>query len=310
MHNETKDSTHVSADFGTTATSTIDVSPDLAKAQSRVKTASVLAAISASLTTLFALLGFFVTDVQGALATYLDPWLLIDAAVLWGLALLMYQRSLAGSVFMIVYWSLNIVIAFMTLSGTPGLLVKVYFLYHFINGARGAYILRRANPIRRRSLRRKVAIWSLGGVAATTILILCASTILMEAGVVPSYEVEDARSMPARQIAQLQEHGVLEAMETIDLFYSAGITDIMEDRNIITNRRVISYWMDEDQELQVIAVPYSEISEVRVESKGDDMKDSILTVTDNAGDSFQLIVTIAGNGDDRFLQNIKQRITP
>lgn len=287
---------------------TLGPNDELDKATAKVKTAAILASISGTLTTIFAVLGFFITEVEGTLGAYLDPWLLIDAAIIWFLAYLLFQRSFIGSLAMIAYWIFTIILALITLPGIAGLFVKLYFLYGFINGARGAYILRKANPPATMPLWRKIAVWSSVSITTAVVLFLFTFGMLIETGVVPSYEVEDHSSMPDRQVAQLRENSILAPGETIALYYSAGVTNIMEDGNIITNQRVISYWTDENEELQVIAASFSDLSEVEVLSKGDAMNDTVLRVTQTNGDSFQLFVTVEGNGDNRFYQNINRRI--
>lgn len=278
------------------------------EAKSRIKLAWTFAAISASLTTLFGLAGFFFTDLEGPLAFFVDPWSLVDAVVIWILAYFLYKRSFTASLFMVAYWLLSMFAIHLETGLSASIIVRLYFLYVFVNGSRGAYTLRKMEPRKPGKRGWRIAGWAASGLVATIILILIAVGTLIEQGFMPSTEVENGESLPDRILQKLRSEGIITRSETVDLFYSAGFMDVMEDGNLITNERVISYWRNETEELNVVSASFGDISDVYIAAKGDGLNDTVMTVTQHDGEQFQLVLPVAANGDNRFYHRINQLI--
>ncbi|WP_286829766.1 MULTISPECIES: hypothetical protein [Kordiimonas] len=277
----------------------------LEKAWHRVKLASIAAMISATITTLVAVAGFFVDEPTGKLAYYLDPWLLIDAACLWVMAYFVRKGSFFTAVILVIYWILSMILAMIEVA-TGGLLINFLFLYYFVNGARGARIIRRSTPDKSRNVGLRILLWGAGSVVAIIFSFLLIVGLAMELGFAPDTEVQKGAAVPDRIVQTMRENGILTENETVEYFYSAGAFSALEDGNVITDQRVISYWQDDASELQINSTALSDIESVHIDEKGDALNDTIILVYDNEGYSFMLGITTENGGDRRFFERLNQ----
>ena len=280
----------------------------LETAQKHVRLAWIFATISASLTTAFAFAGFIFIDVTGPLAFFVDPWGLFDAALIWILVYFLRKQSFKASLFMVGYWVLSMFAIHLETGTSGGIIIRLYFLYIFVNGARGAYTLHKLEPRNPSKRGWRIVGWITASLAALLIIILVALSALIEQGFMPSGEIENSSSLPDRIVQRLRDEGVITRSENIDLFYSASLLDVMADGNLITNERVISYWINETEELEVASASFGDISEANITAKGDELTDTILTITQADGAQFHLVLPVAGNGDNRFYRRVNQLI--
>jgi hypothetical protein len=77
------------------------------------------------------------------------------------------------------------------------------------------------------------------------------------------------------------------------------------DGNILTDRRVISYWTDPTtDEFLVESATLSEIAGMQV-YKGDFLTNTILILTRLDGTNFQILLSTEAQGDDPFISELK-----
>lgn len=278
------------------------------EAESDIKKAVGAIIFSASVTTLFGVLGFFFTDVGGSLGGYIDPWGLVDAAILWILALFIWRRSFPAFVILNIYWIFNIFVVLVSMTNLGGLLIKGLFLFWFIKGAIAAWRINKTKPPHDRSTLARIAIWSFGIVGGGVVLALCVMGLLATMGIMPTDDVLDRDSITSTQVRKLEELGILRQEETVELFYAGGVWSIEEDGNLITDQRVISYWRNDEGELRMNAVEHGEISGVEIMAQDDDASVSVLRVSLDEGDGFMLIVTTKDDGHERFIEAIRQKL--
>jgi len=128
-------------------------------------------------------------------------------------------------------------------------------------------------------------------------------------GVVP-LDLVEGHELTDRQRQQLLDHGLVDPDETIVVFYSAGVFSILEDGNIITETRVISYFEDEDAEdgIELHWAEYDEILEVSIVDQGDTWSDSLISA-DLADDEFlEFWCPVEHGQDTRFVTEIRSRM--
>ena len=119
--------------------------------------------------------------------------------------------------------------------------------------------------------------------------------------------VVDGEEIGPRDRRMLRSEGVLEPGEDIVLFYSAGIFSIREDGNMVTDRRVISYWL-EDDEIWMVSAVFGEIADATMEVEGGTFEDSVIAITETDGEEFKLLASIEKDGHKRMLDEILERV--
>lgn len=108
------------------------------------------------------------------------------------------------------------------------------------------------------------------------------------------------------QTQLLQANGIIESDEQILMFYSQAYMSILQEGNLITNRRVISY-EKEDEDIWIYDALYHEITDIQIDQKGDRLKDTVVKI-EFAGDQyFFLFLSAEDQGDDRFLEMLQQK---
>lgn len=156
-------------------------------------------------------------------------------------------------------------------------------------------------PRRRRSFwRRPIGVLTgIGlGVGALVFVALVALGLAIEYGYVPDNRVVPGEELPARVIELLRKEGILEPDERPEFFYSAGLR-FLEDGNLFSRRRVISYWSTGD-ELEQVHATFEEITRVDVEWAEDWLNDTVITIGVEGGSEFLLLVATEDRGDRRF----------
>ncbi len=124
----------------------------------------------------------------------------------------------------------------------------------------------------------------------------------------PTRALRDSE-IPSRYQTALLEAGVLEPDERIQFFYSAGFFSILEDGNLLTQRRVISY-ETADGELLVASSPYPEIQELDVAYSDSFLEDTIITISTTSGTEFILLVSTEDGRDKEFVSELERRLQP
>ncbi len=122
----------------------------------------------------------------------------------------------------------------------------------------------------------------------------------------PTRALRDSE-IPSSYQTALLEAGVLEPDEQIQFFYSAGFFSILEDGNLLTQKRVISY-ETAGGELLVASSPYSEIRELDVAYSDSFLEDTIITISTSSGDEFILFVSTEDGRDKEFVSVLESRL--
>ncbi len=135
--------------------------------------------------------------------------------------------------------------------------------------------------------------------AALVFLAFGALGVALELGYFPDTAAVAGEDLPDRVVAMLREEGVLEAEERVLYYYSGGLFDYMEDGNLCTDRRVISYWTEEG-ELYVEAAAYADIVGLEVEPAEGWAFDATFHVELASGDVITLFVAGEDDGDEAF----------
>ncbi|MGC6488385.1 MAG: hypothetical protein ACON4Z_12115 [Planctomycetota bacterium] len=123
--------------------------------------------------------------------------------------------------------------------------------------------------------------------------------VALELGYFPGTAAVSGADLPERVVTLLRDEGVIEADEEVLYFYGGGLFDYMEDGNLCTDQRVISYWTD-GGELYVEAAAYADIVDVEVDPSDGWLVDATIDVEVRDGDVITLYVAGEGGGDEAF----------
>lgn len=277
-----------------------------AEAESAIRNGAIAGFISGGLTLLVVALALAL-DFQGDAGIMNSPLLLFDVALIFALAEGIRRRSRAAAVVLLVYFVLSKILICIKLGRLAGIPLALVFFYFFARAVQGTFVYHQIR--RERNPRYRAApLWTyyVGIPAGLALFAVMVFMILSELGQTPGTAVVTGDKMSQTQIELLRSKGILLPDEEIVLFYSAGLTSILEDGNVLTNRRVISY-QTLDEELETASAEYSEIAAVSLANPGGTFEDAQILVTTVGGAEFTLLVSTEEKGDQRFLAILEAR---
>lgn len=277
-------------------------------AQKAAKHGAIAALVMGGMTTLLTGIAIF-TNSSGVLAVYNDPFMLIDIALIFVFALGIYKMYRTAAVAMFIYAVLDRVISFMDsgeLSGIGISLVIIFFLGKAVIGTFTYHsIEKRENPDYKGSPKWMYFI----GIPCLGIVgLLLVFGVLLSVGVMPDTSVLEKEAIPEYQINVLRDNQVIDQSESVEYFYSAGIFSILEDGNLFTDKRVISYLTNEYDELEIYNFNFEDIERIDLVEQGHDLADSIYQITGPEDDWLYLYLSTEQDGDKQFISALRQRI--
>jgi ABC-type dipeptide/oligopeptide/nickel transport system permease subunit len=113
---------------------------DRTSCEQAIRNGGVAALVVAGLTTIGAIAGFFVETSDERLRSALDPWALLDVALIVVLAVFIFRKSRVASTLMLVYYVVSKILQVMDGGGSAGLFVAVFFVLWFVTAMRGTYL--------------------------------------------------------------------------------------------------------------------------------------------------------------------------
>jgi hypothetical protein len=151
--------------------------------------------------------------------------------------------------------------------------------------------------------------WSRYLVAAVVpVLVLAGSANAVSArrGLTPAPTLLAGADVPERHVAALRDAGYLEPDEAVVHFYSAGIGTILEDGNIQTDRRLVTYAQQAGGRFYD-ALDYDSIVDLSLGPWVEAPGLSALRVVGDDGRWFVLLVPAADGQDTIFLRAVEER---
>ena len=109
----------------------------------------------------------------------------------------------------------------------------------------------------------------------------------LESGDVPDTKVLESVEITENILQKIHQIAQLEEGETVEYYYSAGFLDHLDDMNIVTDRRLISYVGGDTPKVGIVRV--DEMVSVTVDVQGGLLADTVLSVTDRQGDEIYLL---------------------
>lgn len=144
------------------------------------------------------------------------------------------------------------------------------------------------------------------GAVSAVVVCLVAFAVAMEVGYFPDTVAKPRGMIPKRQLAQLRDNGIIEADEEVYYFYSRAMFSVLNEGNLFTDERVISYERDAG-ELVIYSATYNEIHAIDFEKSERWLDDSVITITLWDDDWFVLVVSGERRRDVAFYQHLREQ---
>jgi hypothetical protein len=110
------------------------------KCENAIKAGAYAALISMVITLIFSLIGFFYQSADQELNYFLDPWLLVDVALMAILAFFTYKKSRVAATLMLVYFISGKLIMWSDLGEVRGIPMTLLFLIFYARAAWASYV--------------------------------------------------------------------------------------------------------------------------------------------------------------------------
>lgn len=236
-----------------------------------------------------------------------DVWNILDVLLLLALGWGVRRYSRGAAVTLLVYFVLSK--TFQILEGEPRLgIVSLVMIYFFFNAVRGNFAYHRLQKENDPAYRRPgLWPWFVFVPAGVVLVALLLFGTLVELGHIPDSLVLRGEEIPDATRKTLVDYGLISRGEKLLFFYSAGVFSLLEDGNIVTDRRVISY-EESATSLDIFTAPFDSILTAVIYQPGEEVDDTIIEITTTDGSNFWLYASKEDGRDRDFLQAIHSRI--
>ncbi len=149
----------------------------------------------------------------------------------------------------------------------------------------------------------------LGSVVGVVFVALYGFGFLMDTGVVPSDRVQTHSEIADKHMDVLLTEGIIDQGEQIEHFYSEGLLSVREGGSILTDRRVIAYAEDEDDELWIFEFAFDETISIEQVQEGTTFDYAVYLVNGEGEDNYLELWLPHENGDAaRFVGALQAKI--
>lgn len=272
-----------------------------------IRHAVIAACISAALTVVVVLVAM--NGNSPRLEYYADPSFFLDVAIIALLAYGVHRRSRVAAVFLFAYFVASKIIVALDTGRGGSVVVSLLFAWFFARAVYATFVhhrqLREEDPAYRPNWKLATA---LGVPLALLLAFSITYTVLTHRGVLLPAKVLRGSEIRADDLVLLRQH-VLEADETVEFFFPHGFADLMESGNLLTNRRVILYYM-EDGELVTYALPLDSVVAVAQEKPGGLLDNAEYRIEGRDEDSWLVLSLSTESGrHEAFVDAIRRHIT-
>jgi len=282
---------------------------DKTEAITATRHGAIAACISGSVTLALFVFATY-TDADGEIGFWNDPAIIIDVILIFACAYGVYRKSRFAAVLLFVYFIFARVAISLETGQMSGIALSLVFLFFYGRAIWGAFAYHRIekaeNPEYKTSPKWILVV---GAVVAILLLGVMGLGLLSMSGTIPSTAVQAGAELPQTDKDELVANGILSRDERIEYFYSYGLISILEGGSVLTERRVVVYFPNEDQELEVYALDIGDVVAVDLIEQGGAFTDSVYRISTNDPDAWLQIVLSAENGGDQaFVRALRSKI--
>ena len=130
-------------------------------------------------------------------------------------------------------------------------------------------------------------------------------TIVSSFNLIPSTQVLPGKMLTRWDLDYFKELGIHEDGETVLYFYSAAMFSKKNDGNFFTDRRVVSYWV-ENGETFVESAEYDAIANIAIGYSDSVMEDTQIDIRRDDGTEFQLYISNEMKKDKEFSERLME----
>ncbi len=105
-----------------------------------IRNGGIAALISGGITTIFAVIGFFVQPSDADMGLLLDPWLLVDVALILLLAVFVFRKSRVASTLLLIYFVSGKLYLWSEMGAPRGIFLTIIFFLYYFTAMRGTYL--------------------------------------------------------------------------------------------------------------------------------------------------------------------------
>jgi len=105
-----------------------------------IKYGGIAAMVSAAITGVFGVAGFSMNAPDKAINYFLDPWILVDVALLVVLGIFVFRKSRVAATILVLYFVASRLMVWSAVGEMKGWFVAVIYLFFYVNAMRGTYV--------------------------------------------------------------------------------------------------------------------------------------------------------------------------
>jgi hypothetical protein len=281
----------------------------LEEAVKAARNGAIAALISGAMTAIVVGLALWF-DSQGSIAPWNDPLNIFDVVLILACAVGMLRNSRAAAITAFVYFILAKAMIALETGAVGGIVAGLFFLYFFGKAIQGTFAYHRIRKAEDENYRAAPRWTYFVGIPALVLMFtLMGFGLLTMTDAVPSTEVLRGAEVAADDVQLLIDNEVLFADENIEYFYSYGLMSVLEGGNILSDRAVITWYIDEFDELQIYEMTFGEIAGVFRLDEGGAMTDALYKVSSGDEDNWLVIeLSTEKGGDKAFVEALRQKI--
>lgn len=246
----------------------------------------------------------------GAMAYFADPWLLLDVAVMLGLAWGVHRRSRTAAVLLLLTFVAARFALAVDTGRVPFPVLSLVLVWFFARAIQGAFVhhrlLRQADPGHRPGWLRPTLLGT--PVAALVAVALTLSVMTWNGSLLPS-RVQNGTELAAPLRAQLRALGLLQPDERVAWFFGHGLRSLGDGGNLLTDRRVLAWWPGADGAIEQHAIALEDLRYIDLEQAGGVLAPALYRVgSEDPADWFTLVLSTERGGDLQFVATVRERI--
>jgi hypothetical protein len=258
------------------------------------------------------------SNADGALKYQNDPFILFSVFLMFICGYGMHKNSRAAAVIISVNFIFDKVFLFLMADenfevGTAssfGQVISLIFLFFYVMAIKGTFTYHRiekaSNP-KYKPVSKWIFIFGIPmGLLVFALLVL---GILSESGVIPTARVISGYEVKNSDKEFLIASKIIEDGEKIEYFNPNGLFPSIEQGDILTDHRVISYLTDDNGKLIVYELYFNEISSVLLIEAGDQFSPSVYKVkTSEENKWIELHLPKESGGNLKFIELLRKKL--
>ena len=254
------------------------------------------------------------SNASGFIGLWNDPIVFFDIVLIFILAFGVYKKSRTAAVVLVlhhIFSRIYLMVEGMQPSGVT-IIVSIVILYFYAKSVQGAFVFhkieKQENPNYQPA--SKVAKY-IGIPVVGLVLILLGFGLLTMTDFFPATEVQTGKELSKNLKQKLISADIIYEEDSIQYFYSYGLTSILEGGSILTSDRVIIYFPEENQEISVYGIHFEDISNIELIEDGNFLNDSIYKIQGNSPDNWiKVELSTEGRGDVKFMEALRSELSP